>query len=351
VSGCLRECAEAQGKDVGLIATQKGYNLYVCGNGGAKPVHATLLGTDLSEEECIKYIDRTLMYYISTAKHLQRTAPWLEELPGGIEFLKKVVIDDSLGICAELEALLEHAHSTYKCEWKEVAYETRLHKKFQQFVNTTETHDSEQIEYVPMRRQAHPNAYSPPDITGPASFRRESAPAEGTAAADGWAWTFAGNIEDFPKCGGLTMKHGSQEVAIFRVSGVSDTSRPTRWFATQNICPHKQARTISRGLVGETLDGKVTLADPVYKTTYNLETGEGLANPLLNLSTFEVRADDASGQVLVWLPGCDVMAAAFHTQIKAAVSGFERPTKGRDIENKVIDIEDMIPMRAMALGA
>merc|ERR1719401_2592525 len=239
VSGCLQECAEAQGKDVGLIATQKGYNLYVCGNGGAKPVHAALLGTDLSEEECIRYIDRTLMFYISTAKHLQRTAPWLEELPGGIEYLKQVVIGDKLGICSELEALLEHAHSTYKCEWKEVAYETSHHKKFQQFVNTTETHDSEQIEYIPMRRQAHPNVYSPPDITGPASFRKESAPAEGTAAADGWDWVFAGNIEDFPKCGGLTMKHGSQEVAIFRVSGASDTSLPTRWFATQNICPHK----------------------------------------------------------------------------------------------------------------
>ncbi|CAK0831398.1 unnamed protein product [Prorocentrum cordatum] len=239
VSGCLRECAEAQGKDVGLIATQKGYNLYVCGNGGAKPVHAALLGTDLSEEECIKYIDRTLMFYISTAKHLQRTAPWLEELPGGIEYLKQVVIGDKLGICSELEALLEHAHCTYKCEWKEVVYDASLAKKFQQYANTQETQHTEHIEYVDMRRQRHPNVYSPPDVTGPAIFRREK-------ADEGW-----------------------------------------EWFATQNICPHKQARTISRGLVGETLDGKVTLADPIYKTMYNLETGEGISNSDLNLSTFE----------------------------------------------------------------
>jgi len=345
VSGCLRECAEAQGKDVGLIATQKGYNLYVCGNGGAKPVHAKLLGTDLSEEECIKYIDRTLMYYISTAKHLERTAPWLENLPGGIEFLKKVVIDDTLGICAELEALLENAHSNYLCEWKEVAYETHLHKQFQQFVNTKETHDSEQIEYIDVRRQRHPNVYSPPDVTGPACFRKEEAPAEGTAAADGWAWTFAGNVEDYPKCGGWQMKHGTNELAVFHVSGVNDTSKPDQWFATQNMCPHRQARTIARGLIGETLDGKITLADPIYKTTYNLATGEGIANAAFNLSTFEVRVDDASGQVQVRLPAAETMAAAFDAQVKAATkaSGFVRPTKGRDINNNIIDLEDLVP--------
>ena len=102
--GCLRECAEAQGKDVGVIATQAGYNLYVCGNGGAKPVHAKLLATDCSVEECLKYVDRFLMYYISTAKHLQRTAPWLAELEGGIDYLKKVVIEDSLGIAVDFGA-------------------------------------------------------------------------------------------------------------------------------------------------------------------------------------------------------------------------------------------------------
>ncbi|HEY9197077.1 MAG TPA: nitrite reductase large subunit NirB, partial [Mucilaginibacter sp.] len=45
VSGCVRECAEAQSKDFGIIATEKGWNLYVCGNGGSKPQHAQLLAT------------------------------------------------------------------------------------------------------------------------------------------------------------------------------------------------------------------------------------------------------------------------------------------------------------------
>ena len=183
VSGCLRECAEAQGKDLGLIATSHGYNMYVCGNGGARPKHAALLATDIDEETCLKYSDRFLMFYVSTAKHLQRTAPWLEELPGGIQYLKQVVIEDSLGICAELEKLMADNVANYKCEWKEVVYDEELQKKFQQFVNTKENVSSEQIEYIDMRKQRHPNTYDCPDISGPALFTTETAP-------DSWEWGF-----------------------------------------------------------------------------------------------------------------------------------------------------------------
>jgi len=325
VSGCLRECAEAQGKDVGLIATQKGYNLYVCGNGGAKPVHATLLGTDLDEVTALTYIDRFLMFYISTATHLQRTAPWLEQLPGGIDYLRKVVIDDCLGICAELEQRFQTCHRNYRCEWKEVAYDTDLQKQFQQFVNTTDTHNSEHIEYIDMRGQRHPNVYSWPDITGPALFIKETAPTEGSEEAQGWTWVFAGMAADYPQgTGGLAMKHGRTEIAVFRVAGVLQGT--SRWLATQNICPTKQARTISRGLVGELPDGRVTLADPIYKSTYELETGRGISNSALNLSTFHVRASE-DGRVSVWLPDADGLATAFEKQVSDAADavGFKKP--------------------------
>ncbi len=99
VSGCIRECAEAQSKDVGLIATEKGYNLYVCGNGGSKPRHAELLATDLDEETALRYIDRFLMYYIMTADKLTRTSVWCEKLEGGLEHIRDVVVHDKLGIC------------------------------------------------------------------------------------------------------------------------------------------------------------------------------------------------------------------------------------------------------------
>lgn len=136
VSGCTRECAEAQSKDFGIIATENGWNLYVCGNGGIKPQHAVLLATDIDKETLIKYIDRFLIFYIRTADRLERTATWFNKLEGGIEYLKQVIIEDSLGICAELEAQMEHLVNTYQCEWKTTIEDPQKVQRFQHFVNS-----------------------------------------------------------------------------------------------------------------------------------------------------------------------------------------------------------------------
>ncbi len=135
VSGCTRECAEAQSKDIGVIATDKGWNLYVCGNGGMRPRHADLFATDLDDDTLIKYIDRVLMFYIRTADRLQRTSVWMENLDGGLDYLKKVVMEDSLGIGEELEAQMSHIVSTYQCEWKTTIEDPEKLKRFREFVN------------------------------------------------------------------------------------------------------------------------------------------------------------------------------------------------------------------------
>ena len=154
VSGCTRECAEAQGKDVGVIATEKGWNLYVCGNGGMKPKHAVLLAGDLDDQTLIRFIDRFLMLYIRTGDRLQRTATWLESLEGGIDYVKKAVCEDSLGIGAELEADMQKFVDTYACEWK-VAIETpQIMKRFRHFVNTDAADPD--IEFVTERGQPIP---------------------------------------------------------------------------------------------------------------------------------------------------------------------------------------------------
>jgi nitrite reductase (NADH) large subunit len=136
VSGCTRECAEAQSKDFGIIATENGWNLYVCGNGGMKPQHAVLLATDIDKETLIKYVDRFLIFYIRTADRLERTATWFNKLEGGIEYLKQVIIEDSLGICAELESQMEHLVNTYQCEWKTTIEDPQKVQRFQHFVNS-----------------------------------------------------------------------------------------------------------------------------------------------------------------------------------------------------------------------
>lgn len=152
VSGCIRECAEAQSKDFGIIATEKGWNLYVCGNGGSKPQHALLLATDVDSATCLKYIDRFLMFYIKTADPLTRTATWLNKMEGGISYLKNVVINDSLGIAEQLEAEMQLLVDNYKCEWKEVVDDPALRKRFNHFVNAPEEKDPT-IQFQPMRSQ------------------------------------------------------------------------------------------------------------------------------------------------------------------------------------------------------
>ncbi len=141
VSGCARECAEAQSKDFGVIATEKGWNLYVCGNGGATPRHADLLAKDLPTDELVRAIDRFLMYYIRTADRLQRTAPWLDGLDGGLDHLHAVVFDDSLGIAAELDAEMAAHVGAYRDEWAQTLQSPERLARFVSFVNAPDVPD------------------------------------------------------------------------------------------------------------------------------------------------------------------------------------------------------------------
>lgn len=152
VSGCIRECAEAQSKDFGIIATEKGWNLYVCGNGGSKPQHALLLASDVDSETCIRYIDRFLIFYIRTADPLTRTAPWLNKMEGGIEYLRNVVVNDSLGMAAQWEIEMQAIVDTYQCEWKTAIEDPEIRKRFNHFVNAPEENDPT-IRFEEMRGQ------------------------------------------------------------------------------------------------------------------------------------------------------------------------------------------------------
>lgn len=154
VSGCTRECAEAQSKDIGVIATEMGWNLFVGGNGGMRPRHAELFATDLDDTRLISYIDRILAFYVRTADRLQRTSVWMESLEGGLAYLQNVVIDDDLGIAAELEAQMANVVGTYQCEWKTTIEDPQKLKRFRQFVNSDE-HDS-QVVFVRERQQKRP---------------------------------------------------------------------------------------------------------------------------------------------------------------------------------------------------
>lgn len=154
VSGCTRECAEAQSKDIGVIATENGWNLYVCGNGGMRPRHADLFASDLDDSTLIQYIDRILMFYIRTADRLQRTSVWRENLEGGLEYLKSVVIEDKLGVCEELEKEMAANIAKYQCEWKTTLESPEKLKRFNHFINSDKR--DERLKFISMRDQRFP---------------------------------------------------------------------------------------------------------------------------------------------------------------------------------------------------
>ncbi|MEU4818645.1 nitrite reductase large subunit NirB [Micromonospora aurantiaca] len=162
VSGCARECAEARSKDFGVIATETGWNLYVGGNGGFRPRHADLFATDLSTAELVTLIDRFLMYYIRTADRLQRTAAWIEAMDGGLDHLRSVLVDDSLGLCADLDAAMARHVTSYSDEWRDVLEDPDRLRRFTSFVNAPEVPDPS-ITFTQERGQPVPARGAPPD--------------------------------------------------------------------------------------------------------------------------------------------------------------------------------------------
>ncbi|MBI3838571.1 MAG: nitrite reductase small subunit NirD [Planctomycetia bacterium] len=296
VSGCVRECAEAQGKDFGLIATENGWNLYVCGNGGAKPRHADLLASDLDEEMALKYVDRFLMYYIQTADRLTRTSVWLEKMEGGIDYLRDVVINDRLGICEELDRQMQFLVDSYKCEWKEVVNDPEKRKLFQQFVNTDETEPS--IEFVAERGQRRPADW-PSDVVPLERLTLSNhTGSDNGRSGDERRWVKVGRVGDFPRDGGAAIKHGRWQIAVFNFASRG------QWYACQNLCPHKREMVLARGIIGDQ-NGTPKVACPLHKNTFSLESGACLTNDSYAVTVFPVKVE--GDEVYVELPAEEQM--------------------------------------------
>ncbi|NEB82130.1 nitrite reductase large subunit [Streptomyces sp. SID14478] len=223
VSGCLRECAEARGKDIGVIATAGGWNLYVCGNGGTTPRHADLLATDLSAAELLRLTDRFLMYYVRTGERLERTAPWFERI-GGVDHLKSVLIEDSLGICAELEDQMDRHVAAYRDEWQAVLDDPAALARFERFT-------------------------ADPSFLEPGRGRPAVLP-DGT------------------------------EAALFK-----DADGTV--YAVDDRDPFSGADVIANGIMG-TRAGAPVVASPMHKQEFDLRTGACLDDPAVRLAVHEV---------------------------------------------------------------
>lgn len=329
VSGCVRECAEAQNKDFGLIATEKGFNIFVGGNGGAKPKHCELLAKDVPPAEVIPILDRYLMFYIRTADKLQRTARWLEGLPGGIQYLKEVILEDKLGVNASLEAQMQELVDSFFDEWAEAINNPAIAAKFKQFNNTDEAVDT--MEKEEDRSQSRP-VYWP----------KTSANEDFKGLKDKWTSTtwqpvieaaYFEGADETPNGISANIKRGDTQLALWRVKG--------KYYATQQMCPHKRAFVLSDGLVGQDVDAsdctskksgqeepcgdKSTpwVSCPYHKRNFDLSSGDCKNDSELSIATFEVEERE-DGLVYVKLPSVEELDAALGTKkwmIKKGESG------------------------------
>ena len=311
VSGCVRECAEAQNKDFGLIATDKGFNIFVAGNGGISPKHSELLAKDVPPDDVIPILDRYLAFYIRTADKLQRTARWIENMEGGIQYLKDVILHDKLGIAAELERQMEELVQSYFCEWTEVVKNPERRKGFIQFANTDEN-VVDTIEPVPERDQQRP-AYWPSESVK-TDFR-------GTKWSS-LSWqpiVKADMFQDIPTGDSQAIKRGDTQLAVFKVKG--------KYYCTQQMCPHKRAFVLSDGLIGDDMkNNKLWVSCPYHKRNYELggeNAGKCANDDEVNIATFPVEERE-DGWVYVKLPPIEELDSVLGTEkfkIKKGESG------------------------------
>lgn len=226
----------------GLIATDKGFNILVAGNGGTTPKHSLLLAKDVPPTNVIPIIDRFLMFYIRTADKLQRTARWLEALPGGIDYLREVILEDRLGICASLEAQMQELVDSYFDEWAEAINNPAMQERFKQFANTDEGQPPMEVEID--RGQERPVMWPREDEGG-------SAKADFKGLRERWSSTtwqpvleasYFKDADDMPNGVSASIKRGDTQLAVWRIKG--------KYYASQQMCPHKRTFALSDGLVG-----------------------------------------------------------------------------------------------------
>ncbi|ODV96270.1 hypothetical protein PACTADRAFT_2561 [Pachysolen tannophilus NRRL Y-2460] len=295
VSGCIRDCAEMHGKDFGLSAVQNetgsGYNVFVGGNGGMKPAHGQLLKASVLPDQVIPLLDRYLMFYLRTADKLQRTARWLENLPGGIEYLRDVIVYDKLGIAQELEDQMNELVGHYYDEWDEAVKNQKNDPRFKQFINTDQ--EQETVEIIRERGQRRPANWPVDD-----NLKREDFKGITWSSL---AWKKICPSTDLPdqEAGSsATVLVSDTQIAIFRLNG--------KLFASQNMCGHKRAFVLSEGILGTDENHNTYISCPLHKRNYIIdndkdESGSCKNDAAQSVAVFEVK-DGEDGNIYIKLP-------------------------------------------------
>jgi nitrite reductase (NAD(P)H) len=318
-----------------LIASEKGFNIFVGGNGGAKPRHSEVLAKDVPPDDVVPILDRYLMFYVRTADKLQRTARWIEQLPGGIKYLQEVILEDKLGICQSLEEQMNELVGTFFCEWTAVVKDPERRKAFKQFVNTDEKVE-EPVEIITEREQQRPAYWPSQSVTN--DFR-------GTKWTS-LTWqpmiesTYFAASDKMPAGMSANVKRGDTQLAIFKVKG--------KLYCTQQMCPHKRAFVLSDGLIGDDESGKLWVSCPYHKRNYTLNgdsAGKCTNDDEVNIAVFPIEERD-DGWVYVKLPPVEELDNVLGTK-KWVVKKEETPSPFVEMDKKLNKMRSKRPSEAL----
>jgi nitrite reductase (NADH) small subunit len=97
-------------------------------------------------------------------------------------------------------------------------------------------------------------------------------------------WFKVGKTTDFPENSGACIKYKSKQIAVYNFA------RTGKWYATQNLCPHKMEMVLSAGIIGDKV-GIPKVACPLHKKNFSLENGSNLAGEDLKIATYPVKID------------------------------------------------------------
>src|SRR5690606_12133224 len=209
-----------------------------------------------------------------------------------IEHVRNVVVDDSLGIAAQLEADIQKLIDGYVCEWKDVVENPQKRDLFRHFAGSEKA--SPPVELVQERGQGFPVAWPKAALTGKVHLPMA-----------GISWQRLARVQDVPEEGGTSVLYGETQIALFHFKSKN------KWYATQNLCPHKREMVLARGMLGD-VSGTPKVACPFHKKTFNLETGDGISDEELSIATFPVKIED--GWVYAELPAAQALAESMKAQ-------------------------------------
>lgn len=99
-------------------------------------------------------------------------------------------------------------------------------------------------------------------------------------------WFRACHMQDVPHNGGVCVKYRNEQIALFFFA------RRNEWYATQNMCPHRQQMALSRGMIGSQ-DGEPKVACPFHKKTFSLVDGHCMSDDECeSIKTYPVKVEN-----------------------------------------------------------